>query len=407
MTPTKRLTRLVVIVLLTIGLPLQLSAQNPNIAPSTSTPDSATNAATGWILTPAVSVSTAWDDNVFVQGAGDEGTGDLVNTINPRLSANYDGRRSAFNLNYSGAFLLYRELSELDSFDQRLSMSARQRLTRHATWFVENAFAAVPTTELSGLVGVPFVRTGSKLEDFRSGVDVAVSKRTSLAFVGNFQWISFDNDPTFASQLHGGQGIGGEGSLRHQITAHTTLLADYRYQFAHISETGETFAVQTTEGGLEHRFSSLVTAYAQGGIARLDATVVGQSRIGPSIRAGVTRRDTRSSIQASYSRTFVPSYGFGGTTQNEELLGSVMVPFARRWYGNAATAFRRNEPLTFGQPSLRSFWFEGSIGYDLNGMAQIEGFFGGAHQIVDRPGGVVNRNRIGVQVVTSKRMRIH
>ncbi|HEY7286361.1 MAG TPA: hypothetical protein VH497_13010 [Vicinamibacterales bacterium] len=407
MTSTKRLARLVLIAVAAISLPLPISAQNPNIAPSTSSPDTATNTASGWILTPAISASTAWDNNVFVQGEGDEGTGDLVNIINPRLAASYDGRVSAFNVNYSGAFLLYRTLSELNSFDQRLSASARRRLTRHVTWFAENAYAAVPTTELSALVGVPFVRTGSRLEDFRSGVEAAITKRTTLAFVGNFQWIAFDNNPAFVSQLHGGQGIGGEGSLRHQITARTSLLADYGYQFAHISETGETFAVQTTEGGLEHRFSEYITAFAEGGIARLDATVVGQSRIGPSIRAGLSRRETRSSLQVSYSRTFVPSYGFGGTTQNEELLGSVTVPFARRFFANGATAFRRNEPLTIGQPSLRSFWFEGSIGYDVNGVAQIEGFFGGAHQIVDRPGGVVNRNRIGVQVVTSKRMRIH
>ena len=406
MTSAKRLPRLVPLVVILMGVPLPIAAQNSNIAPATPSTDTSTNTSLGWILTPAIAVSSAWDDNVFVQGSGDESTGDVVNTVNPRLGAAYNGRGTAVNINYSGAFLLYRNLDSLDSFDQRASVSARRRLSRHATWFIDNAFAIVPTTELSALVGVPFVRTGSKLDDLNTGIEANLTKLTTIAVAGNFQWIAFDQNPAFVTQLYGGHGVGADASLRHRLSETTALLTDYRFQYAFISQTGETFAVQTVEGGFEHRFSQFVTAFAELGIARLDATLAGEGRTGPSIRAGLSRHVGRAGLEVSYSRTFVPSFGFGGTTQNQELVGSGTVPFAQRFYVQTAAAYRQNEPLTIGVPNLSSFWFEASVGYDW-GVAQIEGFYGGAHQVIDRPGGIVNRNRFGVQVLTSKRMRVH
>jgi hypothetical protein len=43
----------------------------------------------------------------------------------------------------------------------------------------------------------------------------------------------------------------------------------------------------------------------------------------------------------------------------------------------------------------------------LRPSMRLEGFYGGAHQAIDRPGGITNRNRIGVQLVTAKPMRVH
>jgi hypothetical protein len=408
MAPPERPLRLSTVVAIVLGIASPLAAQNSNIAPSpsSSAPDT-TSVASGWVLTPSIAASTGWDNNVFVQGQGDEGTGDLINTINPRLATTYNGRRSLLSINYSGAFLLYRDLSELNSFDQRASLSGRRRLTKQLTFYVDNAFAKTPTTEISGLVAVPFVRTGSTLDDLRAGLEAALSKRTTLSVGGDFQWVAFDENPLFVTQLHGGHGFGGEASLRHKLSARTSLLADYRMQHAMISQSIESFDVWTTGGGVEQQFSEHLTAFGELGISHLVATVLSESRTGPAIRAGLTYRAPKSSVIVSYSRMFVPSYGFGGTTQNEELSASLNVPLSRRLYTQGGTAWRRNEPLTIGNPSLRSYWLEGALGYDFNGVAQIEGFFGTAHQVIDRPGGIVNRSRIGVQVVTAKRVRIH
>ena len=406
MIPPGRAFRLSTVVAILLGVVSPLAAQNSNITQSASSSD-ATSAATGWILTPSIGVSSGWDNNVFVQGSGDETTGDLVNTINPRLTTTFNGRKSLLSVNYSGAFLLYRNLSDLNSYDQRASVSGRRRLTKRLTFYVENAFAAAPTTELSDLVAVPFVRTGSTLDGLRTGIEAAVSKQTTVSVGGNFQWVSFDTNPAFVSQLHGGHGWGGEASLRHRLSARTSLLADYRMDHATVSQTLESIDVWSSGGGVEQQFSEHVTAFGELGISHVLATVLNESRTGPAIRAGLTYKAPKAVVIVSYSRMFVPSYGFGGTTQNEEFSASLHVPFSRRLYAQGGAVSSRNESLTIGDPSLRSNWIEGTLGYDINGVAQIEGFFGTAHQVVDRPGGIVNRSRIGVQVVTAKRVRIH
>jgi hypothetical protein len=74
---------------------------------------------------------------------------------------------------------------------------------------------------------------------------------------------------------------------------------------------------------------------------------------------------------------------------------------------SAIVSWRQDDPLDFVQPALRSLWVEGTVGYAASRWVRIEGFFAGTHQNVDRPGGVLNRNRLGIQVVTAKPMRIH
>jgi hypothetical protein len=384
-----------------------LGAQNSNLqSPPPSSPSQPT--ATGWLLIPSLSLSSAWDDNVFVEGQGSNPQADLVNVVNPRIESTYTGRLSVVTLDYSGAFLLYRDLNALNSYDQHASFSARRRLTKRLSFFVSNTFAAVPTTELAELVGVPFVRTGSTLDDAQAGVETALSKRATLSVAYDFQYVAFGEDPTFATVLHGGHGQGVTTSYRYRLSERTSVLADYRLQHAEVAETNEIFTVQTGGVGLERRLTEVISAYAEIGIARLDTTsLADQTRTGPAVRAGLTRRTQKSDFEAAYSRTFVPSYGFGGTTQNEEFTASLYVPFSRRLYGRAGTALRRNEPLTPGVPPLRSFWLEGSFGYTVNPSVRVEAIYGGAHQEVDRPGGIINRNRYGVQVVTTKPLRIH
>jgi hypothetical protein len=55
---------------------------------------------------------------------------------------------------------------------------------------------------------------------------------------------------------------------------------------------------------------------------------------------------------------------------------------------------------------LRTYWIEASVGYAATPWVRFEGFYGGSHQTIDRPGGVLDRNRIGFQVITARPMRI-
>jgi hypothetical protein len=395
-----------------------LSAQISNLpAPhtppssgSSQTEDSSGSSQTqtaGWILTPSLAVSSGWDDNVFVEGTGGNTTSDLINVVNPRIGGGYTGRRGQLNIDYDGAFLLYRAMKALNSYDQHASTIGRWRLSKHVTLFANNSFAIVPTTETALLIGVPFVRTGSLLEGLQTGVETELTKRTSFSLAYEFQYVRFDQNAGFASQLHGGHGEGGTASIRHRWSGRTAFIADYRLQHANVTETNELFTVQTAMAGVEERLSESLSLVAEGGVAYLQTTVATTSQVGPSLRAGLTRRSHAFDVELTYGRSFVPSYGFGGTAQNEEVTANLHVPFTRRSYLQTAAAWRRNEPLTFGLPRLRSLWLESSIGYSFSPSVRVSAFYDGAHQEDNRPGGIVNRNRFGVQVEAAKPMRIH
>jgi hypothetical protein len=387
------------------GLALMLAA---SAAPSLAQSAGSTAPAVGWVLTPAAVYSTAWDDNVYILGEGDDIVGDLMNVVNPRIDISRTGRHSQFGANYDGSILLYREVGDLNSYDQRMSVWGRRQLSRRVTIFARNGFAALPTTQSTEFVGVPFVRTGSTIDDVQAGVDTVFSKRTTMSAAYNFQWVHFDDDPTLTTILRGGYSNGGSVSFRHVISNRLTAVAGYNLTHSNVTETTEAFIVQNADAGFDYRLTEQVNIFASGGISHLSFSAFGPVRVGPSVRAGISRQFEELNASLTYSRSFIPSYGFGGTTQNEELSGHVYLPLARRLYSQASVTIRGNEPLTtVGQQFLRSFWIEASVGYALRPSLHLEGFYGGAHQAIDRPGGITNRNRIGVQLVTSKPMRVH
>jgi len=272
--------------------------------------------------------------------------------------------------------------------------------------FVNNSLAAVPTTELVQLVAVPFVRTGSTIEDFRTGAEVAFTKRTSAVMSYSFEWVSFDHTFTPSLSLLGGHSHGGTVAVRHLLSEQLALKAEYDLQHATLRGVQDTFDVQNGWFGAEYKFSEVTRASAEGGISRLDVTQFSASRTGPAWRLAVTHQVGKAGVNLLYSRSYVPSYGFGGTMQNEEITARVQVPLARRVTTASSLSLRRDDPLAFGGLPLRSYWIEGNIGYAATPWVRIEAFYTGTFQRIDRPGGELDRNRVGFQIITAKPVRI-
>src|SRR5262249_10147107 len=150
----------------------------------------------------------------------------------PRGGLTYIGKRTRLDASYDGAFLMYREFSTLNSYDQHASLFLRQLLTKHVTLFGADTLALVPTTEAVEFVGVPFVRTGSTIEDARAGVEVAFTKNSTLIASYNFQWVQFDKSADLFTQLYGGHSHGASVVWRRQLSPRTTFFTDYELQRA-------------------------------------------------------------------------------------------------------------------------------------------------------------------------------
>jgi hypothetical protein len=387
----------------TLLRPTASFAQESNLATQA---DANPQAPVGWSVTPSFAYSGAWDDNVLIRGKGDTTPHDFLNVVNPRGTADYNGRRAQMSASYDGAFLLYRDLGSLDSYDQHAWFFGRQMLSRHVALFVRNTAASVPTTELSQFIGIPFVRTGSRLDSLRGGLEIAFTKRTSLAASYDFEWVDFDQSQPGAERLRGGHSHGGSADLRHTLSPRLTLVADVAMQHAILATLNQTFDVENASAGVEFKLSEVTRVFAAGGVSHLVQTETATSRTGPAVRIGLSRHFRTADVDLGYSRSFVPSYGFGGTMQNEETNVRVRVPLARRVYTAGGLSWRRNDPLTEIDPPLRSLWIEATVGYAMTQWARLEAFYASSHQTIDRPGGVADRNRVGFQVVTSKPVRI-
>jgi hypothetical protein len=361
----------------------------------------------GWAFTPTVVYAGSYDDNVLLHGEGDQTAGDFLTVVNPRGTLDFIGRRGELGLDYNGAFLLYHTFNTLNSFDQRASFSAQRLVTQHITLFVRDAAAWVPTTDAVEFEGVPFLRTGSRINDLRGGIEAALATHTSLTAAYTSQWVAFDDTEAFAQLLRGGHSQGAMAALHHQFSTHASLIVNYDYEHASVGPTVDGFDIHNATGGIEYRLTPTTTVSAGGGISRLGVSAIAPARMGPAWHASLTHQLKKAGLDVSYSRSFVPSYGFGGTMQNEELSGHGRLPLSRRVYAQGSLAWRRNEPLTPGELKLASWWYSGGVGVGMTPWLRLEGFYNGSRQAIDRPGGLLARNQIGFQFVMAQPMRIH
>ena len=93
-----------------------------------------------------------------------------------RASVDFLSGRSRLSASYDGTALLYSRIPDLNYYDQRATVSARRLVTPHYALTAQNSLALSPTTELIQLVGTPFVRTGSRVNDTRAGVEATLSR---------------------------------------------------------------------------------------------------------------------------------------------------------------------------------------------------------------------------------------
>jgi hypothetical protein len=113
-------------VVLALGVSLTMlghaQAQTVRWAPARTTP--------GWVFTPAVLLGGGWDSNVTVQNQGNPELHEWVGVVNPRGEIDFNGRRTHVNGGYSGALEAYRQLNELQRFEQRAKLEVRHNASR-------------------------------------------------------------------------------------------------------------------------------------------------------------------------------------------------------------------------------------------------------------------------------------
>ncbi len=332
---------------------------------------------------------------------------DQVTLLTGTADGQYLGRHNLVSFGYSGWFSAYRQLTELNSFDQRLRVDTRHTLSPHVTLLLHDGFARVPTTDFLELNGVPFLRTGSLMDDARATLSVALSPKTTVSGGYAFEWVKFDASTPYTAFLKGGHAHTGFGELRYQVRKRVSVGSTFSYRQALVAQGGGQFGIADAAATVHVEATETLSIPGSAGFSHLTDSLRHTSQFGPAWSVSATQELKRASVSASYVRSYVPSFGLGGTLQNQEFDANYTMPFLKnRLYAQAGVSWRRNEPLTVGEQSLKSLWITASGGYAIERWLRLEAYYSRTQQDSQLRGGRVDRDRIGIQVVTSAPMRL-
>ena len=361
----------------------------------------------GWSVTPGFTFGTVYDSNVALASAPASTRttqGDRLLLAEPFGRLEYFSPRTDFSSGYQGYLRRYADVSQLNGFDQRGYVSLRRLATRRLTFFLHESYADVPTTDEVQLNGVPFARVGSQLNTVSAGVEARLSKFTDLSVRYENEWVQFDRQETL---LTGGYVNGVHGELSHRLSDRLSVGGEYGVRFANLNQGLHNVRFQETGGVLHYALATHTTISVASGWAFLNDQLLNAQKNGAYIRGDITHDVQRATVGGSFERMFVPSFGFGGSNQSEELRGFVRMPFDRnRLYYQGSAAWRRSIPLVSNELQLDTIWLRSTVGYSASRWLRIEGFHTFTRQDSKVTGGEINRQRVGAQIVVSQPVRI-
>jgi len=370
--------------------------------------------APGWIFTPSISSGATWDDNVVLVNPGTNPPSDYGFPITPSASLDYTGKFTRFSTGYSGSFVRYVTLTELNSLQQSLRATVERKANTRVMLFGQESFTAAPTTDVLQLGGVPFYRIGSRSNAATGGVQATVARHTTIRSSYTLRTVDFDTNVFTASQLQGGYAHEITTSIDQAVTRHFTVGAEYEFSRAIVNGTEvlgvpgrpeDRFNMQTVLGTAQFQAAAGTTISGGFGLAMLGGGLTHEARTGPEWRAAIAQKAGRNTVSASYSRSYIPSFGFGGTFQNQQWSAAIHMPIHRAYVDGGFT-WLNNDPLDTLQPSLRTAWVSGTVGYYMTRWLSLEGFYGHTQQDSQRAGGQLTRNQLGFQVVAVKPMKL-
>lgn len=375
------------------------------------TPWSPERITAGWVFTPSIAFGGLWDSNPTTRNEGSPRTPEMVGLINPRTEIDFNGRRAKFSAGYSGALERYQELAELTRFDQRGRLEAKYQMTPRLLFQTRHQLTMTPTTDQLDLEGLPFTRVGSRMITSSGGFTFDISRRTALRADHTFQWVDFDRDAEGQQDfrfLQGGHSHSPSVELEYALHRHVKVGGIYVYRHMVIDAGDEIIGSHRAQGTAQFQLGPTTALRVRGGVDHLTLLDTTETKQGPSYGAGITQRIRHASIDGSYERAFMPSFGFGGLTAYQTLRAGATVPFAQsRAFVSGGFTYRRTDPVVLREilVELDSYWTHASAGYLIARWLRMEGYLAVNRQISSAQGNV-ERTRIGIQFVTSKPVRI-
>jgi len=361
----------------------------------------------GWSFTPSLAIGATYDSNVALSTPrADLGftEGDTFFNIVPGGELGYLGKYTDFSASYRGFVRRYLDLDALNSYDQRASVSVSRLMSRRLTLSARSNFGESATTDDTEVNGVPFRRAGSRTNVLTAASDYRFTKYTSLSTRYDQTWVEFDRPDLF---MTGGWIHGLRNELSHKLSERLALGGEYTFRTATLDRGDRSFTFQDAGGVVHLSVGPHTSATFAGGFALLHDRNLDITRTGPYVRASLTQDLERAKLGATFERQYVPSFGFGGSSSNQELRGYVQMPLRPGLYTQGSAGWRRMDPFELNVLQLDTLWIRSTLGYGIARWAQVELLYTFTLQDSIVTGGEVSRHRIGAQFVISQPMRLH
>jgi hypothetical protein len=358
----------------------------------------------GLTFTPGISLSGVWDSNVALASPVGRPASDNLFVVEPFGQLELVTTRTELVAGYKGYVRRYLEVDELNGFDQRGYLSLRRLATPRLTFFVRDEFADVPTTDEVQLNGLPFARTGSKSNRLAAGIESRLGKYTDLNVRYENTWVKFDRPDTFLSD---GWINAIQSDLRRRLSERLSVGVEYGIRRADLEQGQRTIWFQDAGGLVAYAIGPHTTVTASGGFSMLNDSRLDRDRRGPYVRGDLVHDTERATVGLSVEKSFVPSFGFGGSSDSQEVRGYLRMPLSRnRLYVQSTALWRRTDPLILEELHLDTIQTHNTLGFALVRWLRLEAFHVFTRQDSRLTGGEINRQRAGVQIVVTQPMRI-
>jgi hypothetical protein len=282
----------------------------------------------------------------------------------------------------------------------------QREATPRLSWFVNNEFSRLPTTDLLELYGVPFRRLGVTSNRLGVGMKARLTKLTDLNVRYDNQWSSFDRVDEF---VNGGTIHGFMADVRRRLSERLTVGVEGRLHRSDVTRSEPRVKWFQDGGGiLAYKLSETLTLDLAGGISHVIDSRFDETQTSPYYRLGLQHGTARATMGIALEQSYTPSFGFSGSNNNRELHGFVHMPFSRnRFYVQADGSWRRSNPF-FADVEVRldTVVTNATIGYAALRWLRTEGYYAYSRQDSIIPGDPIQRHRIGMQIVVSQPMRI-
>ncbi len=361
----------------------------------------------GLTFTPGISIGGAFDSNVALAAVSPtrrQAQSDRLVIAEPFARLDFVAKRTEFSTGYQGYIRRYQQFDQLNGFDQHGYASLRRLASKRVTFVMSDNYARVPTTDEIELNGVPFSRTGARRNVLSGNVQARLTKFTDLSVKYENTWVRFDRTD---SLLTGGDINGVTTRLSRRVDKRASVGVEYEARVASLDEGTRQLTFHDVGGTAELALGPRTAASLGAGYSLLDDRSRRETRTGPYVRAELTRDTEHAVVGAAFERRFVPSFGFGGSSQSQQLRGFIRMPLNQnRMYVQGSASWRRTNPFVVNELPLDTTLLRSTVGYAVTRQLRVEGFYAFTRQDSRVAGGKVNRQRLGAQVVIAQPMRI-